>query len=344
MALLLSAIVVVGLWTALWFALATYSKKEISAWIAAQSQHGNIVSYENVYLSGYPSRIILNYDKPQLKTAQPYNIFLNMDALTISVKPWTPWQATGVMTGKTTLSASTAYAEYDFSGNIEKIDIFLNPGKFLFDSMNMKITKPDLAGTITLHDAGKAKTASFSADEIILKVNINPEAQAKDVAITMAANTTNMVLPWADAMPISNHIDSVDLAVSVSGPLAPKLNTSATLGSWRDSGGRVFIDNLTVHGQPLGVSGGGNMFLDKNLQPAGRMSAKVMGLLPTINRFRDLGLIRDADAVVAKMTLAAFSQRTSDGKSFLNLGIEIKDSVLYLGPVGIGQLPEIKWQ
>jgi len=344
MVLLFSTIVVVGLWSALWYAVATISKKEISKWIVAQSQYGNEFTYENVSLSGYPSRVVLDYDKPQLKTVQPYNVLGNMDSLTITLKPWTPWQAQITTQSKTTISASTIDADYNFSGKIERLDLLLNPGKLLFDSINLKITKPNFAGTITMHGANAPKPASFSADEINLNAHTKPQAQAKDAAITIVANTTNMVLPLLDAMPLSNHIQSADLALRISGPIATNADLIATLSGWRDGGGRVFVDNLTVHAEPLGFSGGGNIFLDENLQPLGRMSAKIIGLLPTINRFRDLGLIRDADAVVAKMTLAALSQKTSDGRSFLNLGVEIKDRVVYLGPIGIGQLPEINWQ
>jgi len=344
MVLLFSTIVVVGLWSALWYAVATISKKEISKWAVAQNQYGNDFSYENVSLSGYPSRVVINYDKPQLKTAQPYNVLWNMDNLTINVKPWTPWQAQIMMEGKTNISARTIDADYNFSGKIEKLDLLFNPGKLLFDSINLKIINPSLAGTIATHGVNAPKPASFSADEINLSANTKSQAQAKDAAITIVANTTNMVLPLLDAMPISNHIQSADFAFRISGPLVVNANPMAMLSGWRDGGGRVFVDNLTIHGQPLGFSGGGNIFLDENLQPAGRMSAKIIGLLPTINRFRDLGLIRDGDAVVAKMTLAALSQKTSDGRSFLNLGVEIKDRVVYLGPIGIGQLPEINWQ
>ena len=345
-ALLFSTIVVVGLWSALWFGVATLTKKEISGWIATQGAYGNIISYENVSLSGYPSRIIVRYDKPQLKTTKPYNILWGIEHLTINVKPWAPWKGLATVDGKTNITLSSVSADYNFNGKIEKFDLMVNPGQFLFDSINMKIIKPDLVGSITKFGATVGETVSFSADEINIKAKTNPWAQSKDAVITMAVNAKNMVLPWLDNMPISNRIDFADIAFKVSGSLAPNGNGNVVtmLTDWRDGGGKVFVDNLTVHGHPLGFSGGGNIFLDKNLQPAGRMSAKISGLLPTINRFRDLGLIRDSDAVVAKMTLAALSQKTSDGKSFLNLGLEIKDRVVYLGPIGIGELPPMNWQ
>lgn len=343
-ALAASTLLVLGLWTILWFAVATLAKKEVSALVGGTDAQAYGLSFENMNLSGFPGRIVLTYDKPQYKSMPPAKIIWNGEKATITIKPWMPWQGMVSLGGETYLSVGIGKNDYNLNGNIEKLDMLINPGRLMFDKINIEITKLSLSGRVTSEGVTTRETAVLSADEININTKAKPGAQSNDVALTISATSKNMVLPWADGAPISNRIGFGEAAFRVSGPIAINDKIKTIFESWRDSGGKIFIDNLTVHGEPLALSGAGNIFLDQNMQPSGRMSAKITGLLPTINRFREFGLIRDADAVVAKMTLAALSQKTSDGRSFLNLGIEIKDSVLYLGPIGIGDLPQINWE
>ena len=333
MVLSLSALLAVGLWSLLWFGVASFAKKQISNWVADEELRGNAISFENVLLSGYPGRITLTYDNPEISSPA---ISTRTERAIITIKPWTPWLGEIDLGGKTSMVVATVNGPYNLSGSIEKFNLVVNPGATLPDNIKLDIAKLDLVDGIS--------NFGLKAAEIKINMVSNITAGQSSAAIKITAHAANMVLPWGEAMPISNQVQMANFSGKISGPLTVAGGIKEILANWRDGGGKVIVDSVVLHGNPLAISGGGNIYLDKNMQPAGRLTAKITGLLPTINRFRDAGLIRDSDAVVAKMTLAAFSQKTDDGRSFLNLGVEVKENIIYLGPIAIGKLPPLKWQ
>ena len=337
MVLVLSTVLVVGLWSLLWFGVASFAKKQISNWAADEISRGNIVTFENARISGYPGRIILSYDRPEIKTVWGNNFHWQGEQAKIIIKPWAPWQGEVNLGGKTNMEITTVDGAYNFSGSIEKFNLFINPGNILPDNIKINIANLNLASS-------NSSFEKIKADEIIINIASNISAGKSAAAIKIVTIAKNIILPWGDNMPISNHFKMVEFSGKISGPITVSDKIKTTLGDWRDNGGKVMVDSIVLHGAPLAVSGSGNIYLDKNMQPAGRLTAKITGLLPTINRFRDFGLIRDSDAVVAKMTLAAFSQKTIEGRSFLNLGMEVKENIIYLGPIAIGKLPPLTWQ
>ena len=333
-ALAFSSVLVVGLWSLLWFGVASFAKKQIANWVADEALQGNAISFENVDLSGYPGRIILSYDNPEIRTPA---ITAGTERAIITIKPWMPWQGNVALGGKTSIATAAAAAngEYNFSGSIEKFNLAVNPGDTLPDSINLDIAKLDLVDSVS--------NLGFKADEIKINMVSNIAASQSSAAVKIAGRVANMVLPWGEDAPISNKIQMAEFSGKISGPLTVAGGINAIFKNWRDGGGRVIVDNIVVEGSPFALSGSGNIYLDENMQPSGHLTAKITGLLPTINRFRDAGLIRDSDAVVAKMTLAALSQKTSDGRSFLNLGVEVKENIIYLGPIAIGKMPPLTW-
>ncbi len=341
MVLVLSTVLVVGLWSLLWFGVANFAKKQISNWAANEISRGNIVTFENVRISGYPGRIIISYDRPKIKTVWGNNLYWQGEQAKITIKPWAPWHGEIALGGKSSMEITTADGSYNFSGSIEKFNLFINPGNTLPDNIKINIANLNLASS----DSNFKK---IKADEIIINMASNIPAGKSAAAIEIVTIAKNIILPWGNNMPISNNFQMVEFSGKISGPItvSDKIKTTlkTALDDWRDSGGKIMVDNIVLRGAPLALSGSGNIYLDKNTQPAGRLTAKITGLLPTINRFRDVGLIRDSDAVVAKMTLAAFSQKTKDGRSFLNLGVEVKENIIYLGPIAIGKLPPLTWQ
>ena len=332
-----SSVLVVGLWSLLWFGVASFAKKQIANWIADENSRGNKITFQNKDLSGYPGRIILSYDAPKINSPA---ISATTEQAIITIKPWMPWQGNVALGGKTSIAIVTADGEYNLSGSIEKFNLAVNPGDTLPDSVNLDIAKLDLVDSVS--------NLGFKADEIkinmVSNIAANQSSNRASAAMKITAHAKNMVLPWGEDAPISNKFQMVEFSGKISGPLTVDGGINAIFKNWRDNGGKVMVDSVVLRGNPLAVSGSGNIYLDENMQPAGRLTAKITGLLPTINRFRDADLIRDSDAVVAKMTLAAFSQKTGDGRSFLNLGVEVKENIIYLGPIAIGKFPPLTWQ
>lgn len=65
MVLVVSTLLVGGLWTGLWFGAAHYVQSQIANWTKAQALHGATAAYDSMEVSGFPSRIVLTIVGPR---------------------------------------------------------------------------------------------------------------------------------------------------------------------------------------------------------------------------------------------------------------------------------------
>lgn len=76
----------------------------------------------------------------------------------------------------------------------------------------------------------------------------------------------------------------------------------------------------------------------------GAFTAKFEGLFQVLESLRKQGIVRDGDAVLATMALAAMSKRPPDGGApTINLAVSVQDRKLSLGPIPVLELPFIDW-
>ena len=333
--LVLSVGVVVGGWSLIWGAVATLGKSEVANWIDGLETQGIEITYSEQVLSGWPSRIDLTYIQPKASFSQAgTRTQWRGEQLNISMKVWQPWLFDVDASGRFIVQSDGSSGKGVLNGTSERLSMQLNPGDLWPDAARLQLKGLKLSGTL----AGRPMLASAANVTLDLKTNL-AATKAKS-AITAKLRSKNLVLPWSNNAALSNRVGLAEIDFKITGPVGPGSGLEG-IKRWQSEDGKIMVDNLVLHGQPLGLSGAGAIKLDENLQPVGQMTAKITGLLPTINRFRDVGLIRDRDAVVAKMTLAALSQKTADGRSVLNLAVKVSERTLYLGPVAVAEIPEL---
>jgi hypothetical protein len=97
------------------------------------------------------------------------------------------------------------------------------------------------------------------------------------------------------------------------------------------------------HG-PLKINTNGTLALDGKLQPIGALTANLEGFFETIDALKRLGVVKARNAITAKVVLGVLSRAPSGGgPAILNLALTAQNRYLYLGPVRLLELPEIKW-
>lgn len=327
--------VVVGGWSLLWFAVVTLGKKEVANWVAGLETQGIEISYAEQIVSGWPLRINLTYVQPKARITHAGTIVQwRGEQLRVSTKVWQPWLFNVDASGRFLLQTEGDAGKGVMNGSTERLRLELNPGERWPDVARLHAQGFSLSGTLA------GQPILTSADNWRLDLKTALDAGNTKPAISAHLRAKNLIMPWSPAAALSNRADFAEIDLKVTGPVQPGSGL-AGIAHWQAQGGKIKIDNLVLHGQPLGLSGVGTVSLDENLQPGGQLTSKITGLLPTINRFRDVGLIRDSDAVLAKMTLAALSQKTRDGRSVLNLVVAVRERTLYLGPIPVAELPEL---
>lgn len=141
------------------------------------------------------------------------------------------------------------------------------------------------------------------------------------------------------------------LAIELFGPTLESLSlkgkmTGALAGGtpqqiaqiWRDSDGRIELEELTLQWAGFELKGSGTLKLDEANRLAGSLDVETLGLLPLLEKAVSLGLL-DPEALGPSLDLlSALSTPTEDGRGKTSFKVSMQDGTLYLGPVAIGQL------
>ena len=186
-------------------------------------------------------------------------------------------------------------------------------------------------------------SAALSVDALRVDLKHDANVQASGDALTLNLSGDNITLPLGGGWGLGNTIESVDMALRVTGPVQPGAFVQR-LTQWRDVGGAVQVERLKLRAGPIGIAAVGTLALDGGMQPIGAFTAKFEGLFQVLEILRRQGVVRDGDAVLATMALVALSKRPANGgPSTINLAVGVQDGKLNLGPVPVMTLPTIDW-
>ena len=93
LALVVSVLLVAGLWTLVWFVSASWVKSSLTDWMTAQRAQGMTMGYETMETAGFPSRIVLTLTKPTYTgPLLGHGVAWHGASLTIVTRPWWPWR------------------------------------------------------------------------------------------------------------------------------------------------------------------------------------------------------------------------------------------------------------
>lgn len=329
--LLVSTLVVAGLWTAVWFATSNHVKKQVVQWADDQVAQGSTAAFETLDISGFPSRIILTMEKPHFDgVVFDERVTWRGEHVTITTRPWAPWKLHVEASGRHKLSIGEGL---NVKGKVETLSADIVTGSKLPEELTLNLAGVDLRGDMQV-----------VMDALRVNLKHNAEITASGEGMSIELTGTNFTLPLRGGLGLGNNIANIEALLKVNGPV--KLGTLADrLTTWRDVGGRVNVERLKLRAGPLAIAAAGTVALDDNLQPVATMSAKIEGLFQVLSIMRKQGVVRDGDAVLATMVLSALSKRPpGGGRSSINLAVNITDGKLMLGPVPVLSVPEIKWE
>lgn len=109
-------------------------------------------------------------------------------------------------------------------------------------------------------------------------------------------------LDGAHKVALGNLMQEVSLRAKFMGPM-PDISQKASLASWRDAGGMIDLDHLTILWGSLAVHGEGTLALDKNFQPAAALSVAVTGHEQALDVMREQGQLQPVAAGLIKAAL-----------------------------------------
>lgn len=330
MVLLVSTLLVAGLWTAGWFAASHYVQKQVVRWADQQAGQGVTVAFETLDMTGFPSRIILKMAKPHVDgIVLDERVAWRGEHVTITTRPWAPWRLHVEAPGRHELSLG---AGLNLKGTVETLRADIITGGELPEQLTLDLAGVDLTGDARV---------LMDALQVTLKHNAEITASGEGLSIELAG--TNLTLPLHGGWGLGNNIANIEALLKVNGPV--KLGAfPERLTTWRDVGGMVEVERLKIRSGPLAIAAAGTVSLDANMQPIAALSTKIEGLFQVLAIMRKQGIVRDGDAVLATMVLSALAKRPpGGGKPAINLAVNIADGKLMLGPVPVLSVPKINW-
>lgn len=177
--------------------------------------------------------------------------------------------------------------------------------------------------------------------DVWLNLPAHPPQNHSGRAAGVALLLHQVTLPAAPA-PFRNPLDEVSFGLTVKGvvPSAPLRQAAA---AWRDEGGTIELDHLTLRWNSLRITGSGTLALDADLQPIGGFAGAIEGYQELMAGLVAAGRLPENDARLAGLGLALLSRRGPDGRSQISTSFTIQNGQMFLGPAKLGPAPRIAW-
>jgi len=232
--------------------------------------------------------------------------------------------------------------------------------------------------TIEWTEAGAARSARLVAERALASTHLSREGQLRSAALDLAAprltdnvfgeisakraqlhlranhgettdrpaNSYGLAFQFEDARlppaadtPLGLDIAALKLVLTLPPPLPPI--DRADLDAWRDAGGIINVDRLEVTWGPLDGTANGSIGLDRAMRPLFSFGTEVRGFNATIDAYANAGRLKPNQATGLKLALTALAKPDAKGRPTAQIPIAGQDGRLYVGPLGVANLPPL---
>jgi len=335
--------IIVMLYAASWFYLASATREAVMQWVEDRRDEGFQIRFNAVRASGFPTRIHIEAANPSIGVSKGlYPWGWETDRLALVFTPWNMTSPELVSTGGQVLSFMQNNRRRTFSGVVDEVRALMalkETGSTQYSAESVALT---LKGLQLKDESG----TSMALDHLQMRVSTDSGAdtEAPDSTVDLDISASNVSLPLDLATPLGQDVGILALSGSVMGNLHGG-NLKITLENWRDGGGTIEITKFRMDNGPLSLRGDGTLALDGDLQPIGAFTTKVQGFLETIDVLQERQLIKPGDALKAKLVLGILAKRPAgERKSTLSLALTLQDRTFYAGPVALMKYPPIDWK
>ncbi|MEQ8335087.1 DUF2125 domain-containing protein [Nisaea sp.] len=325
-----------------WFAAAFWLEGRIEDWAAAERARGNEVVFGDLRFEGFPFAMsILAPDALYRRHRGAVVETVTAERLRLSARPWAPLDMT--LTAERGLTASQAVPD---RGTLVTLT-----------------AAPDTRVDAYFHSSGVLKHARLSAaGGRLVSARDGDPAGPREAARVGATTAT---LDQADA--IVSHMDAAAVvsltAARVETPALRQLGTDADhaalfleatlrgalsgtgatdLALWRDSGGTVDIDRLTLSIDPVALKLNATFALDRLLRPEGAGTLEIKGFDEALEDLVGAGHLKRDAAEIARLVLGAFSRNSSaDGTRIVSMPVAAQDGRVSAGPFTLFRFPAL---
>lgn len=321
-------------YAAYWHIMASRLEQGIEHWAGEQRSHGLQAGWNDIVIDGFPLRLRARFAAPRLiqrDGSLPWS--WQGESLTLEGQPW---RLTRIrFAGDGTQTARLAGQQIAF-GRLE--------GTVWLDGRGHIEEADATASRLALAPGGRgAGDISATADTLRLAMRLpeEPPRGHDQPGLTAEIALNGLILATRQPLPVEGPADMAIRAAIMGAVPAPP--GRQTLAAWRDAGGTLEIERLTLGWSPLNLSASGTLALDDALQPIGALTTELSGHGPLLQKLVTMGWVRPQDARIAGIAFGLLEKPGAGGMPVLKAPVTVQGGHLYIGPARLAPLPRIAW-
>ena len=336
---LVSALVVLllGAIAAYWFIAVGRIEHGFAAWVDERRAAGWTVDYDDPHFGGFPFRVMVSVDDPQITTKGAAPIYWHGPSISGSAWLW-DWRHIALdMPGHHDIEWRLPDRTRHFS-----LTAFVANG-MLSMSWIGQIDGAEAHFSQVVADAENG--ASTTMESLNLEGHAIPASDDshEKPSLDLSLQILTAGLPLQAQGPLGPTIDRLRLDLTVMGAFGEGAPGSA-LATWRDGGGTIQVDRLRLVWGPLRINANGTVALDSDMQPIGAFTGQMRGFNQTVDAFAEAGALSPAHAITAKLLLNGLAKSGEvGGAPEITVPLTVQDRHLYVGPVELLKVPPIAW-
>ena len=307
---------VAAIWSGIWYYAVSKTEAVIAQSILKEAENGRLWTCPNRHISGFPFRIEVSCDTPTFTSkVEGKSGNGSLAGLIVQSRIADPTRALAILKSPLKIEAENGSIDIgwqDARTSLQGSNDSLGEFSLDMSQMNILIKPPQgqpLSGTIARVNVNLAQ------DSDVVKQAASPLS----APFKLLAKIDGMAFAPLDTITSTPQPLNMELQLRATNiPFKPANNRDAAFEVWRQAGGTVSIALFEVNKGALHLDAKGDLNLDDEHKPAGKIALNFQGLEKI---FSQLGM----------NSLSAFS-----GNSRLSLNL--KNGKVFLGPIPVSNL------
>lgn len=329
----LALLLVLG-WVGLWHWSAAALEDALAQWRLQQRERGIAVDYQGPEIGGFPTALSARFGAPQAASARGWR--WSGPEVSGAARVWAPFTIETRFPGthRIVLVPRPGAAELEFEAEAAAAD-----ARATLRS-NGTLERADLrASELTIRPLGQAPTAMTLLSGRFAPAEASGEGDLPRFDLMLEA--AEVTLPDRPRLPLGQRIEEAGLDALLIGEIPPGA-PEAALAQWRDAGGQLEVRRLALVWGPMTLEAEGNASLDRELRPIGAFTARIRGLLETLDALARDGAIPSGQVLAVRIAVMALGGTVGDGEDAdIELPITLQGGRLFLGPVPLFRISPV---
>ncbi len=337
---------------ALWSHLIGRVEQAALDFVAAERQQGHLAEIGAMRRGGFPYRLSLRLEgvslgeKPQDGPNGPMAGWkLEADTAIAHLQLWNFQHVVFELPGSQRLSWQDAAGQrHQISWQAQesaRASLVTDPTG-AWQRVAIDLRKLRIHGQDTISAVGSGAGAEAERIQIHLRREANQNSRDVALQITNLTLPTALDGPLAAVMngPLGRQVADLKLTGRLDGAWFGK-DLAEKLRNWRDSGGVLECDTLSLRWGGLAIAGDASLALNKSFRLLGAMGGRLHGAAAGVDALVAIGRMKPEEGRAAKQALAAMEKPDAEGKPHLPLPITAQDGKLSIANVALFALPPL---